>query len=69
MTEQEAPEPKCGSMGLKQIPDCQRPAGWGTMHPGFGRCKNHDGKPLVVRLTANLTVSGRDLARVIQERR
>lgn len=36
----------CG--GLKRQPEyegemCKRPAGWGTTHPGVGRCKLHGG--------------------------
>src|SRR4051794_28730210 len=35
---------KCGAV-LRQDPSrrCQRPAGWGTEHPGWARCKLHGG--------------------------
>lgn len=32
----------CGSTTRRGTP-CQRPAGWGTNHPGEGRCKLHGG--------------------------
>lgn len=32
----------CGAK-TKQGRDCARPAGWGTWHPGRGRCKLHGG--------------------------
>ncbi len=33
----------CGSPRKKGRPPCTRPAGWGTSHPGKGRCKLHGG--------------------------
>lgn len=35
----------CGSKTKQEssAPFCERPAGWGTDHPGFGRCKLHGG--------------------------
>lgn len=33
---------KCGAIGRGGTP-CARPAGWGTGHPGVGRCKHHLG--------------------------
>lgn len=40
-------KPKCGGTKKQDNPDgtetCKRPAGWGTDHPGFGRCKLHGG--------------------------
>jgi hypothetical protein len=36
-------KPKCGGKLLKRAGNCTRPAGWGTTHPGFGRCKLHGG--------------------------
>lgn len=35
----------CGGKTRQEIasPYCTRPAGWGTDHPGFGRCKLHGG--------------------------
>jgi hypothetical protein len=35
--------PKCGGKLLKREGTCTRPAGWGTTHPGSGRCKLHGG--------------------------
>lgn len=35
----------CGSRKKKGRPGvCLRPAGWGTDHPGYGKCKLHGGK-------------------------
>jgi hypothetical protein len=34
---------KCGSHRKKGRAPCERPAGWGTAHPGRGRCKLHGG--------------------------
>jgi hypothetical protein len=48
MTKAKAPgvrdqgRPKCGARTNAETP-CQRPAGWGTGHPGSGRCKLHGG--------------------------
>lgn len=33
----------CGSRRKQGDTDCRRPAGWGTSHPGWGRCKLHGG--------------------------
>lgn len=35
--------PLCGGKLLKRDGTCRRPAGWGTPHPGSGRCKLHGG--------------------------
>lgn len=34
----------CGATARSTGKPCQRPAGWGTDHPGQGRCKLHGGK-------------------------
>ena len=34
---------RCNARLLKRHGHCQRPAGWGTPHPGAGRCKLHGG--------------------------
>lgn len=34
---------KCGGQRKKGQGPCERPAGWGTPHPGVGRCKLHGG--------------------------
>ena len=36
---------KCGAKTRAGTP-CQQPAGWGTEHPGTGRCKLHGGASL-----------------------
>lgn len=34
----------CGAKLTRgQAGDCRRPAGWGTNHPGWGRCRKHAG--------------------------
>jgi len=35
--------PICGAKTKKDGTPCQRPAGWGTDHPGVGKCKLHGG--------------------------
>lgn len=35
--------PVCGARKKRGTGDCTRPAGWGTPHPGTGRCKLHGG--------------------------
>src|SRR4051812_31727674 len=34
---------KCGAQKRQGTGSCGRPAGWGTSHPGWGRCKLHGG--------------------------
>ena len=34
---------KCGGKLHRRDGTCTQPAGWGTDHPGFGRCKLHGG--------------------------
>jgi hypothetical protein len=36
-------KPKCGAKRHKSKETCKLPAGWGTEHPGTGRCKLHGG--------------------------
>lgn len=36
---------QCGAKTRARTP-CQQPAGWGTEHPGTGRCKLHGGASL-----------------------
>jgi hypothetical protein len=38
-----APHGLCGSPRKKGRPACTQRAGWGTTHPGLGRCKLHGG--------------------------
>lgn len=35
--------PKCGARLTKRTGTCNRSAGWGTDHPGYGLCKFHSG--------------------------
>lgn len=41
MTEHQAP--CCGTKLLKREGTCRLPPGWGTDHPGGGRCRKHFG--------------------------
>lgn len=44
MTAAAAAKPRyCGGKKRQGVGTCQRPPGWGTDHPGFGRCKLHGG--------------------------
>lgn len=36
-------KPKCGARKRQGEGNCTRPAGWGTDHPGTGKCKLHGG--------------------------
>lgn len=33
----------CGAHGRQRGQPCAKPAGWGTSHPGRGRCRLHGG--------------------------
>lgn len=37
------PRAWCGAKKHQSEGTCQRPAGWGTDHPGYGNCKLHSG--------------------------
>jgi hypothetical protein len=39
-----SPYPVCGAQKKQGEGKCQRPAGWGTDHVGFGTCKLHGGR-------------------------
>jgi len=41
--EKEVTYPTCGANAKQSKKPCKRPAGWGTDHPGEGRCKLHGG--------------------------
>ncbi len=43
LEEKEANYPTCGANAKQSKKPCKRPAGWGTDHPGEGRCKLHGG--------------------------
>lgn len=52
-----ADKPKCGGARRQSTGTCERPAGWGTPHPGAGRCKLHGGCiPTVVTSEARKAV-------------
>lgn len=57
---------KCG--GTKRQGDggpCTRPAGWGTDHAGFGRCKLHGGSTRNHRVAAVVQVVEADAAKLL----
>ncbi|HZR53637.1 MAG TPA: hypothetical protein VFB06_29535 [Streptosporangiaceae bacterium] len=42
--------PKCGAKLHGRDGTCSLPAGWGTSHPGYGRCRKHlGGTPNLIR--------------------
>lgn len=56
--------PLCGAKHNKRPGTCKRPAGWGTDHPGEGRCKLHGGgaqKPSPAYLEVNASPRLREL--------
>lgn len=52
------PDKHCGGQRLNQPPGtlCTRPKGWGTDHPGWGRCKRHGGSTSSHTKRANLQI-------------
>ncbi len=61
----------CGARKTNGKGDCTRPAGWGTDHPGIGRCKWHGGctpnhKKAVQRELATRAVETYGLPREIE---
>ena len=58
--------PMCGARlrGSRKGGECRRPAGWGTDHVGYGRCRLHGGTSPSLRLKAY-----RDMARARWRRR
>ena len=52
---------KCGANGRSGKP-CARPAGWGTDHPGVGRCKLHLGSTAKHRKAASTELAKRECA-------
>lgn len=61
----ERDKPKCG--GRRRGPDadgktCTRPAGWGTDHPGDGRCKLHGGSTRSHKTASQLVQAARAVA-------
>lgn len=43
----------CGAKKRQSEGWCHRPKGWGTTHPGFGRCKLHGGSTAALTKVAN----------------
>lgn len=43
-------------------PPCRRTAGWGTNHPGVGRCKNHGGSSPRAQLSGVIELARREAA-------
>lgn len=54
-------KPKCGATKRGGGP-CTRPAGWGTPHPGIGRCKLHGGSTETHVVAAKREQAERDVA-------
>jgi hypothetical protein len=54
----------CGARKKQSEGTCTRPAGWGTDHPGFGRCKLHGGCAPGPRLDALNQQAAAELARL-----
>lgn len=52
----------CGGPRKKGQGPCTRPAGWGTPHPGVGRCKLHGGST-----PSHVAAGQRELARLAME--
>ena len=52
---------KCGAKGRSGKP-CGRPAGWGTDHPGYSRCKNHGGCTPTHVKSAHMEIAKRECA-------
>jgi len=56
--------PSCGARKKQGEGTCQQTAGWGTDHPGFGRCKLHGGCTPDHRNAATEERARRELARL-----
>lgn len=52
----------CGAKRRRIQAKCTRPAGWGTDHPGVGRCKLHGGSTPAGRRAATIAKVKQDLA-------
>lgn len=61
-TKPAAEHDSCGAKRLKTDDACRLPAGWGTDHPGIGRCRLHGGATPSHRRHAVLVEAKRDLA-------
>jgi hypothetical protein len=56
--------PYCGGKLHKRDGTCTRPAGWGTEHQGFGRCKLHGGNAPSGRIAGAEQQARAELARL-----
>ena len=54
----------CGARKRQGEGTCRHPAGWGTPHPGTGRCKLHGGNTANHRTAATEIQARRELARL-----
>ena len=54
-------KPKCGARKRQGEGNCQRPAGWGTSHPGIGACKLHGGSTQNAAKHAQVVQARRDV--------
>lgn len=65
MTDQPQPtaDGKCAAIRGNR-PPCRRPAGWGTTHPGIGRCKLHGGSTPNHQRAAQLELARRECNRL-----
>ncbi|HET6866297.1 MAG TPA: hypothetical protein VFH80_10250 [Solirubrobacteraceae bacterium] len=55
---------KCGAARKGDRGPCTRPAGWGTDHPGVGRCKLHGGATPTHQRAAELEIARRECDRL-----
>lgn len=51
---------KCGAHGRQKDSPCDLGAGWGTAHPGVGRCKFHGGLSPQAQLSGQLVIARRE---------
>jgi hypothetical protein len=63
---QHAESSKCGAKNRAGLP-CGRPAGWGTPHPGIGRCKLHGGSSPNANRAAERELQRREVERAVTE--
>lgn len=47
------PRPLCGARLRQGEGNCRKPAGWGTEHPGYGKCRLHGGSTASQTTRAN----------------
>lgn len=62
------PKRKCGARtraAKREGRPCQQAAGWGTDHPGYGRCKLHGGRTPSGRNAARRAMAAKDDRRVL----